>query len=167
AVSCVSVSTVRVSGFAASLGTRYWTEICVRIWLGLVRASAPPAVSSVAFRFGITYRFFFFFFQAEDGIRDPLVTGVQTCALPILERMLAHAIPTPAMERSRSRGSRITATESNPSAPQTRQSECVPLRPSTRASPEIGRASCRERGKMSGGAGRSEKKNKEESTAAR
>src|SRR5438105_14292735 len=25
-----------------------------------------------------------FFFQAEDGIRDPLVTGVQTCALPIL-----------------------------------------------------------------------------------
>src|SRR5207247_6760511 len=29
-----------------------------------------------------TFRFFFFF-QAEDGIRDPLVTGVQTCALPI------------------------------------------------------------------------------------
>ena len=27
---------------------------------------------------------FFFFFQAEDGIRDRLVTGVQTCALPIL-----------------------------------------------------------------------------------
>src|SRR5438105_260127 len=26
---------------------------------------------------------FNFFFQAEDGIRDPLVTGVQTCALPI------------------------------------------------------------------------------------
>src|SRR6266536_4473813 len=25
----------------------------------------------------------FFFFRAEDGIRDPLVTGVQTCALPI------------------------------------------------------------------------------------
>src|SRR2546423_5668759 len=29
-------------------------------------------------------RFLFFFFQAEDGIRDKLVTGVQTCALPIL-----------------------------------------------------------------------------------
>src|SRR5207244_9224533 len=31
-----------------------------------------------------------FFFQAEDGIRDDLVTGVQTCALPILrvEEML-------------------------------------------------------------------------------
>src|SRR5207247_7496961 len=28
----------------------------------------------------------FFFFQAEDGIRDPLVTGVQTCALPISSR---------------------------------------------------------------------------------
>src|SRR5262249_59548729 len=28
---------------------------------------------------------FFFFFQAEDGIRDWSVTGVQTCALPILE----------------------------------------------------------------------------------
>src|SRR6266478_7963914 len=29
------------------------------------------------------YLFFFFFFQAEDGIRDLTVTGVQTCALPI------------------------------------------------------------------------------------
>src|SRR3989449_9998869 len=28
--------------------------------------------------------FFFFFFQAEDGIRDVAVTGVQTCALPII-----------------------------------------------------------------------------------
>src|SRR5256886_17176612 len=28
---------------------------------------------------------FFFFFQAEDGIRDLTVTGVQTCALPILQ----------------------------------------------------------------------------------
>src|SRR6266568_5832852 len=27
--------------------------------------------------------FLFFFFQAEDGIRDGTVTGVQTCALPI------------------------------------------------------------------------------------
>src|SRR5258708_22060794 len=30
---------------------------------------------------------FFFFFQAEDGIRDDLVTGVQTCALPISQRV--------------------------------------------------------------------------------
>src|SRR2546427_3980720 len=28
---------------------------------------------------------FFFFFQAEDGIRDLTVTGVQTCALPIYD----------------------------------------------------------------------------------
>src|SRR5690348_18098410 len=31
---------------------------------------------------------FFFFFQAEDGIRDGRVTGVQTCALPISWTML-------------------------------------------------------------------------------
>src|SRR2546430_8556650 len=30
--------------------------------------------------------YFFFFFQAEDGIRDLTVTGVQTCALPISHR---------------------------------------------------------------------------------
>src|SRR5207245_4332452 len=29
----------------------------------------------------------FFFFQAEDGIRDATVTGVQTCALPICVRL--------------------------------------------------------------------------------
>src|SRR2546430_17502862 len=29
------------------------------------------------------FSIFFFFFQAEDGIRDLTVTGVQTCALPI------------------------------------------------------------------------------------
>src|SRR5437764_15319653 len=31
-----------------------------------------------------------FFFQAEDGIRDTSVTGVQTCALPIFGRRGAH-----------------------------------------------------------------------------
>src|SRR5688572_32196875 len=35
--------------------------------------------------------FFFFFFQAEDGIRDLTVTGVQTCALPILN--IPHQYP--------------------------------------------------------------------------
>src|SRR5438309_11707961 len=30
-----------------------------------------------------------FFFQAEDGIRDGTVTGVQTCALPISHRQIA------------------------------------------------------------------------------
>src|SRR5438132_5245799 len=42
--------------------------------------------------------FFFFFFQAEDGIRDHCVTGVQTCALPILcsfrKRVIATVVPT-------------------------------------------------------------------------
>src|SRR2546430_5203742 len=43
------------------------------------------------------YRFchsVFFFFQAEDGIRDLTVTGVQTCALPISARqLLARRLP--------------------------------------------------------------------------
>src|SRR2546430_8239521 len=37
---------------------------------------------------------FFFFFQAEDGIRDLTVTGVQTCALPI-SWGLRHRAPDP------------------------------------------------------------------------
>src|SRR6266481_8660023 len=39
--------------------------------------------------------FFVFFFQAEDGIRDGTVTGVQTCALPIsgeLDRVLGQSL---------------------------------------------------------------------------
>src|SRR5438132_6403198 len=35
--------------------------------------------------------FFYFFFQAEDGIRDHCVTGVQTCALPISSAALREA----------------------------------------------------------------------------
>src|SRR5438034_595872 len=38
--------------------------------------------------------FFFFFFQAEDGIRDHCVTGVQTCALPILWAKATGQPPT-------------------------------------------------------------------------
>src|SRR5205823_12109191 len=34
----------------------------------------------------------FFFFQAEDGIRDKLVTGVQTCALPISVPVRDHRL---------------------------------------------------------------------------
>ena len=33
-----------------------------------------------------------FFFQAEDGIRDRLVTGVQTCALPIFNALMLPII---------------------------------------------------------------------------
>src|SRR5699024_11218790 len=36
------------------------------------------------YMYASTLYVFFFFFQAEDGIRDRNVTGVQTCALPIL-----------------------------------------------------------------------------------
>src|SRR2546430_9669866 len=36
----------------------------------------------------------FFFFQAEDGIRDLTVTGVQTCALPISVRSLPWSCST-------------------------------------------------------------------------
>src|SRR5699024_11246331 len=43
-------------------------------------ALRPPLHVAVIYRFNLV----FFFFQAEDGIRDRNVTGVQTCALPIL-----------------------------------------------------------------------------------
>src|SRR2546426_7493950 len=46
---------------------------------------------------------FFFFFQAEDGIRDYKVTGVQTCALPIY-RAGCPGSPRP---RTRSRSRRL------------------------------------------------------------
>src|SRR2546430_3389379 len=42
---------------------------------------------------------FFFFFQAEDGIRDLTVTGVQTCALPI-STASARASLSPMRQRS-------------------------------------------------------------------
>src|SRR5437763_8547251 len=38
---------------------------------------------------------FLFFFQAEDGIRDTSVTGVQTCALPILKIQVQNGTGTP------------------------------------------------------------------------
>src|ERR1019366_8533361 len=43
--------------------------------------------------------FFFFFFQAEDGIRDWSVTGVQTCALPILGIGLDGAVAEAEIDR--------------------------------------------------------------------
>src|SRR5215469_2085277 len=50
--------------------------------LGSIRPIAPPSPASCANLWARTR--LFFFFQAEDGIRDLYVTGVQTCALPIL-----------------------------------------------------------------------------------
>src|SRR2546429_5543742 len=40
------------------------------------------------FRMNVFRLVCFFFFQAEDGIRDVAVTGVQTCALPIFSKEL-------------------------------------------------------------------------------
>src|SRR5687767_15571508 len=50
----------------------------------------------------LTVLYLFFFFQAEDGIRDKLVTGVQTCALPIWSAGLRFVDPAHPYERSRS-----------------------------------------------------------------
>src|SRR5256886_4806765 len=55
-------------------------------------------------------RFFsFFFFQAEDGIRDLTVTGVQTCALPI-SRRISSTIPNHSLS-----GTSPSTTRSNSS----------------------------------------------------
>src|SRR5438046_5569589 len=49
----------------------------------------------------VLFCFFFFFFQAEDGIRDWSVTGVQTCALPISwARRRALGMPTASRARA-------------------------------------------------------------------
>src|SRR3989440_788768 len=44
--------------------------------------ASAAIIFGIIFVLSIVYAFFFFF-QAEDGIRDLIVTGVQTCALPI------------------------------------------------------------------------------------
>src|SRR5258708_29145794 len=51
--------------------------------------------------------FFFFFFQAEDGIRDDLVTGVQTCALPISYYEPVHDMFDPHLASERNIASHI------------------------------------------------------------
>src|SRR2546429_4972014 len=49
----------------------------------------------------VKHRLFIFFFQAEDGIRDVAVTGVQTCALPISDagRRRGHSEARDGMRR--------------------------------------------------------------------
>src|SRR5256885_9620476 len=59
------------------------------------------------------YVFFFFFFQAEDGIRDYKVTGVQTCALPISLRIPSDTLIM-ATDGIRSGFATRLATESSP-----------------------------------------------------
>src|SRR2546422_11748883 len=82
----------------------------------------------------------FFFFQAEDGIRDVAVTGVQTCALPISKVpfvLVRSGSESACWYRFPSRSPRSAAS-----------SRAVP---GTWSGTEIGRASCRERGVDLGG----------------
>src|SRR5258708_96666 len=80
-----------VGGSAADSMTTV-VAVCFRIMSEDLFPRCLPRLSSVAFvalseiTCGLAaskHGFVFFFFQAEDGIRDDLVTGVQTCALPI------------------------------------------------------------------------------------
>src|SRR5207237_7384419 len=92
-----------------------------------------------------------FFFQAEDGIRDSSVTGVQTCALPIFERELVRESVGRAAEDRRvaERVQRGEAAQfaglSNASGVRAATSSFLRLRASRYAGGKIGRASCRER----------------------
>src|SRR5437762_5859555 len=55
-----------------------------------MQLSAPAGnIKSIVlfFNFACYFINFVFFFQAEDGIRDTSVTGVQTCALPISRKI--------------------------------------------------------------------------------
>src|SRR2546429_549468 len=88
-----------------------------------------------------------FFFQAEDGIRDVAVTGVQTCALPICGgRTTAGCRSRTGITRSSPRTS-ITGTRSGAGPAWSRawsvRTWCTP-RPTAWCG-QIGRASCRER----------------------
>src|SRR2546429_724491 len=61
----------------------------------------------------------FFFFQAEDGIRDVAVTGVQTCALPILSATVLSGSVTNARGLSSAGHGDATLTVTAASAPAT------------------------------------------------
>src|SRR2546430_9613300 len=88
----------------------------------------------------------FFFFQAEDGIRDLTVTGVQTCALPIFPCARCPCRgpweSTPAEAAGcRAANARGVARGAPRGAQSSRRARCVRhCRPA-----QIGRASCRER----------------------
>src|SRR5690606_40418365 len=100
---------------------------------------------------------FVFFFQAEDGIRDFHVTGVQTCALPIYAGGLRQL--EQANHYSSGPSLRELLDEPPPSVAVLRPWEQsiahAPAHEGTRLSlqREIGRASCRERGECAWGGG--------------
>src|SRR5690554_6965915 len=96
-----------------------------------------------------------FFLQAEDGIRDADVTGVQTCALPIYGLAAAPRRRPSQLQRPDSgpRGRRLPPPHRNVGppgpAPPGRGPRAGDIPPSS-ARPKIGRASCRERGERAG-----------------
>src|SRR5688500_20406618 len=104
---------------------------------------------------------FFFFFQAEDGIRDYKVTGVQTCALPISSNPSARSTGNegrrPLAGRSAASYGRLMTVD-HAITTATRTLDEVDL---GSVAIEIGRASCRERGRYAGGAGVRTKKSDE------
>src|SRR5688572_33429206 len=61
--------------------------------------------------------FFFFFFQAEDGIRDLTVTGVQTCALPILKGNGCGGVEVAGYMYINSGGSPVNVSSTDPHHP--------------------------------------------------
>src|SRR2546430_4449481 len=91
------------------------------------------------------YQDLFFFFQAEDGIRDLTVTGVQTCALPI--SFTPAAVSRPRSYVFRAALSRIEMQVSCHASPpaENRPIPAVYGDRRKKACEEIGRASCRER----------------------
>src|SRR5207249_6989355 len=93
-----------------------------------------------------------FFFQAEDGIRDRNVTGVQTCALPIWSHS-ASGRHSPAADREArspvADGVRVVRGESRGFYDRRGISPFSGRADDERLPPcEIGRASCRERGEI-------------------
>src|SRR5690348_18195811 len=84
-----------------------------------------------------------FFFQAEDGIRDGRVTGVQTCALPIS----TAASSSRAARRSRARSTSAASMRSGSAWHERARQDVERRRDQGRL--QIGRASCRERVKIS------------------
>src|SRR5439155_17213982 len=70
-------------GLRAVVWTFVWgVALCCAAWaFGALHYDLPVGKTVIALVFVAAV---IFFFQAEDGIRDGHVTGVQTCALPIL-----------------------------------------------------------------------------------
>src|SRR5256886_7213999 len=87
---------------------------------------------------------FFFFFQAEDGIRDLTVTGVQTCALPISTRWVRD-LRSVELRRPCRLQSRQRNDQKSPRGHGKQPAATSARRPDREPETEIGRASCRER----------------------